>query len=199
MPREYLRQLDVNQRIIYSFDETALARANIFVDDGFLELTTTIDGATDKSIIPAGRSWSSGQQQRFGITSIELAAIPNRAVPTVTYDIGPDAGDPNVFTAGGVTPVERSSLTDHSDDTNNANRPQNLMDLNNTRRYLYIQNNDGATDLWINFIGAAVVDGIGSVRLGPYDQFSAEGSAIPASAISVISSKAGHKFTAYEG
>lgn len=74
---------------------------------------------------------------------------------------------------------------------------QEVMGVNLTRKYLFIQNLDDAEDLWIDFTADAVIDSP-SIRLLPNDTYVMEASYVTSEAVNVIAASNGHKFSAKE-
>lgn len=97
-----------------------------------------------------------------------------------------------------ATIVEPGNLTDYSGTVTVGGAADEVMAANVSRKYLFIQNAEDATDLWIN-LGVVAVEASPSIRLAPGASFVMEGSFISSQALSAISSLTGHVFTAKEG
>jgi hypothetical protein len=97
-----------------------------------------------------------------------------------------------------ITTGAGGSLTDRSGTVAVGGTQQTLAGINSVRRYLLVQNIDDGEDLWINFTTVAVTDQP-SIRLGPGESFTMEGSFVSPQLVSVIAATSGHKFTAKEG
>ena len=94
--------------------------------------------------------------------------------------------------------AEPGNLTDASDTITAGGVAQTLVASNLVRKYLFVQNLDTSTDLWIDF-GATAVEASPSIKIPPSGSFVMEGSFISSQAVSIISSLTGHIFTAKEG
>jgi len=120
---------------------------------------------------------------------------------------GVDAGDGTTIRKAAVDSAGRlevaltpatGNLTDRSGTITVAATSQELAAVNVGRKYLRVQNLDGAEDLWINFTDDAAVDTEGSICLPALGSFVMEGSFISSEKVTVIATTVDHKFTAKE-
>ena len=88
--------------------------------------------------------------------------------------------------------IDRSGVTHASVGTSTS-----LMDANQERRYLLVQN-VGADPIWINF-GAPATTGAGSVKLVPNDALVLEDTFVSIQEITVASAASSVPYTAKEG
>jgi len=75
---------------------------------------------------------------------------------------------------------------------------QVAMAANAARKAWFFQN-IGSADLWISFVGTAVVDATGSIKVPAGSSAWSSGGFVSSQALSVIGATTGQKYTAYEG
>ena len=190
--------LTIAERLVFNFSGEEPAGIDVRVISGKLNLVTVIDGKREESILDQSDTWDTGPNLRVGITRVELAPVPSETLPTVTFDIGEDAGHPGSFVVGAIPPIVSGSIADQSGTINNANASEQIMPSNALRRYLYIENIDGQ-DMWVNFDSPAVIDTPGSSKLASGESLVYENTFIPTDTVTAISGTANHKYTAREG
>lgn len=117
------------------------------------------------------------------------------------------AGDPVGTPTGAANPAaptlvqlhNRGTFDDASDTIASGAVAQTLFASNPLRRYVFVQNLDGAEDLWIKFDGTAAIATPGSILIRPYGTFVMETGFVNVESASVIATTTGHKYTAYDG
>ena len=107
---------------------------------------------------------------------------------------------PSGTSSSGGTPISPSNgtLTNRSSTIAVAATAQQLAAVNASRKYLLIENLDGANSLWVNFTTTAV-QSQPSIELKPGATLVMESSYVTTELISVIGPNAGQAFCAKEG
>ena len=194
-------QLQTAQMLQFEFTGDEPAKIHIEVDIGQVLLTTVVAGREQQTVIPEGRSWISGTDLRTDIEKVTIQRDPNGGAtePTVTFDIGPDAGTPGASANITVNQVKQGA----ADDSGSAaltlgGTAEDALAANTSRRYLLIHNIDASEVLWMRIGADAAADRVGNIKINAGGSVVFEGTFIPTERISVIAATTGHNFTAIE-
>lgn len=125
---------------------------------------------------------------QFALARNNLVSVP--VSPQDPLPVKIDGSDITVETG----PEAATAPTDRSGTITSGGTAQQAMAANTTRVEAWVYNVDASEDLWLSFTGTAVINGAGSIKLSPGRGWSGK----VTSAVSVIATTLGHKFTAGE-